>query len=114
MSELSETAVTSIRSELERERDDLRRQVSELGHGEEGRLDYDPNFADSSQVNAERGEAANLASSLQETLADVEHALQKLDDGTYGVCERCSKPISEARLEAMPTTRRCIECANLR
>jgi RNA polymerase-binding transcription factor DksA len=64
-------------------------------------------------VTAERGEAERLASDLQESLSDVDEALRRMLDGTYGVCERCGKPISEARLEAMPTARRCLDCARL-
>lgn len=41
-------------------------------------------------------------------LSDVEHALRRLDDGTYGVCEACGQPISEDRLEAMPAARFCL------
>ena len=40
----------------------------------------------------------------------VEAALQRLDEGTYGYCEDCLKPISEERLKAMPFARRCIDC----
>ncbi len=109
----SDALLTEARAQLEREQADLRHQLAELGHGEEG-LTYDPNFADSSQVTAERGEAEALATQLAETLADVERALAKLDDGTYGACEVCGKPIGDARLEAMPTARRCIACASKR
>ena len=58
---------------------------------------------------AEQGENQALAASLREQLDDVERALAKLDDGTYGQCEICGEPIAEARLEAMPATRFCIE-----
>jgi len=44
----------------------------------------------------------------------VEHALVKLDDGSYGVCEECGRPINGARLEAMPAARHCIDCASQR
>jgi RNA polymerase-binding transcription factor DksA len=45
-------------------------------------------------------------------LSDVLGALKKLYDGTYGVCERCHKPISPARLEAKPASAYCIDCAS--
>jgi DnaK suppressor protein len=41
-------------------------------------------------------------------LADVEHALQRLDDGTYGTCEACGRPIGDERLVAMPAARFCV------
>ncbi|MFP5327823.1 MAG: TraR/DksA family transcriptional regulator [Acidimicrobiia bacterium] len=102
------------RASLEQERDRLRAQLATIGHGDDGELDYDQNFADSSQVTAEKGEAEALATKLNETLAEVEHALAKLDEGNYGSCEACGREITEARLEAMPETRYCIECASAR
>ncbi len=109
----SEAPPTDYRSLLEQEREALARQLAELGFGSVGGngLTYDANFADSSQVTAERGEAEVLATELRTALSDVEHALEKLEQGTFGVCEKCHKPISPARLEAMPAVHRCIECA---
>ncbi|HYE77089.1 MAG TPA: TraR/DksA C4-type zinc finger protein [bacterium] len=103
-----------MRALLEQERAALSGELAELGFGDDGGLTYDANFADSSQVTAERGEAEALAASLREALAEVEHALAKMDQGTYGQCEGCGKPINPARLEAMPKTRLCIDCASKR
>ena len=104
--------ITDYRDLLETERNALLRQLAELGFGDAGGLTYDANFADSSQVTAERGEAETLAGQLREQLAEVEAAIERLAQGTYGLCERCGQPISPARLEAMPTARRCIPCAS--
>lgn len=103
-----------LRSALERERDDLVQQLGDLGVGA-GRpgLVYDANFADSSQVTAERGENEALVATLNEALSSVELALGRMDQGTYGTCDKCGGAISEARLEAMPTATRCISCASL-
>jgi DnaK suppressor protein len=46
-------------------------------------------------------------------LRDVVSALQKIDDGSFGVCERCSEPIAEKRLDALPFARYCIDCQRL-
>lgn len=97
---------------LEHEREDLRAQLAELGFGDEGGLKYDSNFADTSQVTAERGEAEALAGQLRDALAEVEAAIERLAEGTYGTCERCREPIGSARLEAKPAARRCIACAS--
>ena len=113
----SDAPSVDTRALLEQERAALRHQLEEMGFGGEGGgggLDYDPNFADTSQVTAERGEAEALAGSLREALEEVEHAIAKLDDGSYGVCEGCAKPINPARLEAMPAARLCIDCASKR
>ena len=111
---MASDAPATARALLEQERQELRDRLAELGFGDEGGLTYDPNFADSSQVTAERGEAEALANSLREALGEVEHALAKLDQGSYGVCESCGRPIESARLEAMPAARLCIDCASRR
>ncbi len=108
----SDAPTIDYRQLLEDERRQLQSELSELGHGEGGGLDYDPNFADTSQVTAERGEADALAGQLQETLDEVARALGRLEDGTYGTCEVCGVAIAPARLEAMPATRFCINHAN--
>jgi DnaK suppressor protein len=100
------------RALLEAERADLRAQLAELGFGEEGGLKYDSNFADTSQVTAERGEAEALAGQLRDALSEVEAAIGRLEKGTYGSCERCGQPIPPARLEAKPAARRCFACAS--
>ena len=110
----NEAAAVDYRTLLEQERSSLLHQLQEIGFGEGGNLTYDANFADSSQVTAERGEAEALAAQLQDALAQVEKALLKIDQGTYGTCERCGKPISPPRLEAQPATALCIDCASVR
>ena len=91
----------------------LQAQLTELGFGDasDTGLNYDANFADSSQVTAERGEAERLALELREALDEVGAALERLTEGTYGTCEVCGKPIGDARLEAMPAARFCIDDA---
>ncbi len=106
------TATAEYGDLLEQERSDLRRQLAELGFGDAGGLNYDSNFADSSQVTAERGEAEALAGELRDALDEVEAAIDRVTEGTYGNCERCGQPIAPARLEAMPAARLCISCAS--
>ncbi len=99
--------------DLVAERKRLLAQLDEIGFGPGGGLDYDTNFADTSQVTAERGEAEALAADLQESLTEVDDALARIEAGSYGRCERCGNEISAARLEAMPMARRCVDCAKL-
>jgi RNA polymerase-binding transcription factor DksA len=99
-----------VRAELERERELLREKVHELdSRGDD--LEYDDNFADSAQVAAEMGENRVLYDQLRRDLDDIEKALERMDEGTYGQCEVCNSQISADRLEVMPATRRCIEHA---
>jgi DnaK suppressor protein len=51
-----------------------------------------------------------LEKSIREQLAAVEHALQKFEDGTYGLCDNCGKPIPPERLEALPQATLCLDC----
>jgi DnaK suppressor protein len=108
----AESADVDYAELLQVEQGVLQAQLKELGYGDAGSgLNYDSNFADSSQVTAERGEAERLATELRDSLGEVEAALERLAAGNYGVCEVCGKPISPARLEAMPAARLCIDDA---
>ena len=102
----------TVRAQLEDERDRLRERLHELGPTADAELSFDGGFADTSQVTAERGEIDALVGSLTESLHEVEDALAKVEAGTYGSCESCSQPITEARLEAKPAARLCITCAS--
>jgi DnaK suppressor protein len=51
-----------------------------------------------------------LEKSIREQLASVEHALQKFEDGTYGLCDDCGQPIDPERLEALPQATLCLDC----
>jgi DnaK suppressor protein len=106
----AESADVDYAELLRAERAVLQAQLKELGFENQGDtgLSYDSNFADSSQVTAERGEAERLATELREALEEVEAALIRVGNGSYGTCEACGKPIGEARLEAKPAARFCI------
>jgi DnaK suppressor protein len=51
-----------------------------------------------------------LEERLGESLNEVEHALQKYEDGTYGLCDSCGRAIEQARLEAIPQASLCLSC----
>jgi DnaK suppressor protein len=110
----SDQAQVDSRALLQAERDHLLAQLSELGfaHAGDTGLELDANFADTSQVTAERGETEMLVGELRGSLRDVEAAIERLEAGTYGICERCGNPIEAARLEALPATRFCIADAS--
>ena len=62
----------------------------------------------------ERAQVAGLLDQARAELAALDAAADRVAAGTYGVCTRCGNPIAEERLEALPTTTRCIHCADLR
>jgi DnaK suppressor protein len=108
---MSGTDHAALRTQLEEERDDAAARLDGLTADGAAAPEFDENFADAAQVSAEQGENQALAASLRDQLADVEHAISRLDDGSYGTCEECGKAIGAARIEAMPATRFCIEHA---
>jgi DnaK suppressor protein len=59
----------------------------------------------------ERLNRVGTARELGAMLEDVDRALAKIEEGTYGICDRCGRLIPEARLEARPWSVRCVECA---
>ncbi len=51
-----------------------------------------------------------LEKRVREQSAEVEHALHKFEEGTYGLCDSCGQPIDPARLEALPQANLCLSC----
>jgi len=62
----------------------------------------------------EREKDFSLLEQLEAEIGDLDAALRKVDEGTYGICEICGRPIEPERLEALPGTRTCIEHAGAR
>ncbi|MCK8680450.1 MULTISPECIES: TraR/DksA C4-type zinc finger protein [Streptomyces] len=65
--------------------------------------------ADTGTKNITREHEMALAANARATLEQTEHALQRLDAGTYGLCEVCGKPIGKARMQAFPRATLCVE-----
>ncbi len=73
----------------------------------------DQHMADNATETYDRELDYTLEENDQTVLAEIDAALERTDQGTYGVCTRCGKPISEERLEAMPWAALCIDCKRL-
>ena len=71
---------------------------------------YSLHMADMATDNFDREFNLGLASSEQQILNQIDEALRKIDEGCYGICDTCAKPISQKRLLALPYTRFCIKC----
>lgn len=93
-----------VRNELSGEPENA--SISELS-------DADQHPADVGTETATRENDVSLLDSLNAELDDVEAALARLEDGTYGTCQACGRPISPERLDALPATRFCIDDAEL-
>jgi RNA polymerase-binding protein DksA len=73
--------------------------------------EHDPEGA---TIAFERQHVAALLGQARDHLAEIDSALRKLDDGSYGVCETCGQPVGAGRLAARPTAARCVRCASRR
>jgi DnaK suppressor protein len=96
------------------ERENLIHQLSELGATEAGDLrddvDFGEGFADAAAATAERTEVLGLVESLKRMLDDVDTALSRISEGTYGICANCGREIGAARLEHRPESVHCVDC----
>ncbi len=77
------------------------------------RAAVDPDVEDGAPEMEEQGRARALLGELEGQLADLERALEKVRQGSYGICERCGQPIDPARLEAVPETTLCLSCKQI-
>ena len=74
---------------------------------------YDNHLADSATATLNREIDYTLEENSEHVLSAIDEALKKIDDGTFGTCARCGRPIAAARLEAIPYASRCIDCKRL-
>jgi DnaK suppressor protein len=77
--------------------------------GELGGRGTDNHLGDMASVTFDRELDEGLGEGAQQTLSQIDRALAKLDDGTYGICERCGGPVGEERLRARPWATLCID-----
>ncbi len=90
-------------------KDDLQEARGAAGELAQELSSADQHPADVGTETFEREKDLSILDSVEGELADVEHALHRIDDGTYGTCEACGKPISDERLAALPATRFCVD-----
>ena len=86
--------------------EDLRADKSTALEGDDGVEDS----GEMSELDLNRSTALNLATRQTQLIEEIDEALQRIEDGTYGQCVRCGKPLDEERLKAMPTAKYDAEC----
>ncbi len=89
---------------LERELASLAAEQSLTSHDDE----HDPEGV---TIAVQRAQLQGLLRAARDELAELDRAVGRLDDGTYGSCAACGGPIAPERLEALPAATRCIGCA---
>ncbi|MEU0404833.1 TraR/DksA C4-type zinc finger protein [Streptomyces sp. NPDC006197] len=95
--------VLRLRSELVHSQEELTGLMRDSGDG------AGDDQADTGTKNITREHELALAANAREMLEQTEHALERLDAGTYGLCEVCGKPIGKARMQAFPRATLCVE-----
>jgi RNA polymerase-binding protein DksA len=107
--------LTEIRKELDEQARELRGEINEAESAwaalqrDSGEGSGDDQ-ADAGTKTFEREHEMSLAANSRDLLSQVERALQRLDNGTYGMCENCGNPIGKARLQAFPRATLCVTC----
>ena len=103
-----------VAATLDAERSTVLHQLSELGADESGDLtgevDFGDAFADAGAATAERTETMGIVETLKTRLEEIDVALGKLADGTFGVCSSCGNEIEPDRLAHRPTSIKCVDC----
>jgi RNA polymerase-binding protein DksA len=108
---LSPSTRERIRARLETERAALSQRLVAPGRGpDEITATHGAGETEHVQIEVEWILASSLDQAAREAMEDIAEALARLDDGSYGLCSSCGIPIPLPRLEAVPTTRRCVPC----
>lgn len=81
---------------------------------DQGSISFGKRIGEGTSMAVDRLAQVAVHDRLQLTRVDVVRALEKLDEGSYGTCEVCGRPILPARLEALPWAVRCVEDADRR
>ena len=106
-----EDALTERRRRLTAQVRSLERAFDALVEATEGANTDDEHDPEGSTIAFERSQLSASLAAARAGLADVEHALALVAEGTYGRCEACGGPIPAGRLEALPAATTCVGCA---
>jgi DnaK suppressor protein len=104
----SETLLAK-KAEIERQLGVLERKP-----GDQGAISFGKRVGEGTSMAVDRLSQVAVHDKLQITLADVERALAKLEDGSYGCCDVCGEPVGADRLEALPWAVLCVRDAGRR
>ena len=89
----------------------LRAEAEQLAEEmEPGDIQFDEESGEGATVNIERERDLALSAQARAAIEEIDRALLKIEDGTYGICEGCGNPIPKARLKALPHAALCVAC----
>lgn len=115
---LDKKMLKEIRTTLETERAQLQKQQDELDSAAfedtqseaSGEVGMDQDFADAGTATFDRERDLSIRNNIQDLVEQMTRAIARIDEGSYGTCERCGRPIDAARLRALPHALLCMDC----
>jgi RNA polymerase-binding protein DksA len=116
---LSKIEMADLVSRLKVEREELQTQLTTLEEDTfavtqsdmSGDVGLDDESADAGTATFEREKDLSIENNVRDLLQKIDRALKRVEEGTYGMCERCGKPIEKARIKALPYVDLCIKDA---
>jgi DnaK suppressor protein len=121
-SPFSKKELDELRTTLVSERELLKRQLETIEENSfavsqsdlTGEVAFDDETADAGTATFERERDLSIENNVRDLMQKIDRAVERMDAGTYGVCERCGKPIEKARVKALPYVDLCIKDAQAR
>jgi RNA polymerase-binding transcription factor DksA len=119
---LSASEVKELRTRLLAEKAELDEQLTTIEDGTfaasqsdlTGEVGIDDEAADAGTATFEREKDLSIENNVRDLLQKIDRALGRMDAGTYGICERCGKPIEKTRIKTLPYVDLCIKDAQAR
>jgi DnaK suppressor protein len=103
--------LTAERNNYTRQAEELKAQADALAlEHEPGDVQFDEEGGEGGTANVDRELDLHLSAQAQAAIEEIDAALIKIAEGTYGFCESCGNPVPKARLEALPHARLCVSC----
>jgi RNA polymerase-binding protein DksA len=110
--------LAEIRQRLEAERAELDERIEEIEANVfektqsdlTGEAGFDEDFADAGTATFDRERELSIQNNIRDLIGQINRAISRIDEGTYGTCERCGRPIDASRLKALPHALLCMDC----
>ncbi|MDP8955446.1 MAG: TraR/DksA family transcriptional regulator [Actinomycetota bacterium] len=116
-SPVTKKELDDLKARLLAERKELEAQYTELEESTfatnqselTGEMGFDEEYADAGTATFERERDLSLVNNLRDLMERIDKALAKMEEGTYGLCDRCGRPIEKLRLKALPYANLCLK-----